>query len=157
MGVFAGAGALTTADVSATVTAELITITVADGTVDYGILPINASEDTVNLVQTQVVTNAGNVDVDLEVKSSDATGGTAWNLAASAGSDAFTHRFCVTNCDSAPVWTAFNPDNNTVVTMATNIAATSGTQDFDLEIGTPSSVSDNVLKTITVTVLATAN
>lgn len=148
------------ASVAATVTAELITISVADGSVDYGILPISTIEDTTvngNADGTQTVTNNSNVAADLVTRSSDAVGGVNWNLVGSIGADAFTHRFCVTTCDSTPVWVAFNADNTTNVSMASSVAATSGTQAFDLEIGTPSSVSDNVLKTITVTVLATAS
>ena len=141
------------ASVSATVTAELITNSVASGSVDYGILPVNTSKDTTTgPVQTQVVTNNGNINVDLGVKSSDAIGGTDWNLAATNASlDDFTH-------ESAPngsTWTAFNVDNNTYTTLANNIAASGGTQNLDLRIKTPTSVTDNILKTITVTVLAT--
>lgn len=161
LGVSMAASAANTANVSATVTAELITIVVADGVVDYGILPISTIKNTTTGTNggadgTQTVTNNSNVIVNLDVKSSDAVGGTQWNLAGSIGADAFTHKFCVTTCNSSPTWIAFNANNTTYVSLATNIAASSGTQDFDLEIGTPSSVSDNTLKTITVTVLATA-
>jgi len=60
MVVVVGANAATEATVAATVTAQLITISVADGNVDYGILPINATEDTTlngNATGTQTVTN----------------------------------------------------------------------------------------------------
>ena len=140
-----------TANVSATVTAELITISVADGSVAYGILPVNTSEDTVLLGDTQVVTNDGNVDVDLEVRSSDAVGGTEWNLAATnAALNDFTHEFA----PDGSTWTTFNVVNATYTSLATNVA-TSTDQNLDLRIKTPASVSDNVEKTITVTVLAT--
>jgi len=142
-----GAGAAPTADVLATVTAELITITVADGSVEYGILPVN----TLKIVQTQVVTNNSNVAVDLNVKSSDAIGGTQWTLATTnAALDEFTHE----SSPDGSTWTAFNVDNTTVTSLATNVAASGGTQDLDLRIGTPVSVTDNVEKTITVTVQA---
>lgn len=151
LGVGMIASAASTADVSATVTAELITITVADGSVDYGILPVNTIKDTVSPSQTQVVTNSGNVDVDLGVKSSDAVGGTDWNLAATnATLDEFTHEFA----PDGSTWTAFNADNTTYVSLATSITTT---QNLDLRIKTPASVTDNILKTITVTVLATAS
>ena len=154
MVVGVGTQAATTADVSATVTAQLITIAVADGSVDYGILPINTSANTVTLGQTQVVTNNSKVNVDLEVKSSDAVGGTQWDLAATnAALDDFTHE----SSPDGSTYTAFNVDNATYTSLATNIAATGGTQNLDLRIKTPASVTDNELKTITVTVLATAN
>ena len=153
LGIGMSVGAANTADVSATVTAELITISVADGSVDYGILPVNTNKDTVTLSQTQVVTNNGNVNVDLGVKSSDAVGGVKWNLATTNASlDDFTH-------ESAPdgsTWTLFNIDNSTYTSLAAGVIPT-GTQDLDLRIKTPTSVTDNVEKTITVTVLATAS
>jgi len=155
IGMMVGAVTLAaeTATVSATVTAELITIAVADGSVDYGILPINTSKDTVAPSQTQVVTNNSNVAVDLEVKSSDAVGGVEWNLAATAAADAFTHEFA----PDGSTWTAFNADNTIYASLTNNVSASGGTQNLDLKIGTPVSVSDNVQKTITVTVLATAS
>lgn len=76
LGVGVGASAAPTADVSATVTAELVSITSGDGTVAFGILPVDTNADTVTLGQTQSATNTGNVAVDLEVRSSDAVGGT---------------------------------------------------------------------------------
>jgi len=149
LAVGTGTGAAPTADVSATVTAELITISVADGSVEYGIVPI----DTLKVVQTQVVTNNSNVAVDLDVRSSDAIGGTQWNLAATnAALNDFTHE----SSPDGSTWTAFNVDNTTLTSLASNIAASGGTQDLDLRIKTPASVSDNVLKTITVTVVASA-
>ncbi len=153
MAVGVVATAATTADVSATVTAELISVSVSNGSVTYGILPLNTSKNTVTLTQTQVVTNNSNVAVDLEVKSSDAVGGTQWNLAATNASlDEFTHEFA----PDGSTWTGFNVDNSTYVTLgAGNIAASGGTQNLDLRIKTPTSVTDNVEKTITVTVLAT--
>ena len=132
--------------VTATVTAELITITVTDGSVDYGVLSINTSKED----NSQVVTNNSNVAVDLEVKSSDAVGGHDWDLAAAAAADAYTHEFA----PDGSSWTTFNVDNNTYASLKTNVAV-SGVQDLDLKIGTPTSVTDNEEKTITVTVLAT--
>ncbi len=145
----------TTADVSATVTAELISVSVLDGSVAYGILAVNISEDTVTLNDTQVVTNDSNVLADLGVKSSDAVGGTQWNLAATnAALDDFTHE----SSPDGSNWTLFNADNSSYTTLGTgNIAASGGTQNLDLRIKTPTSVTDNILKTITVTVLATAS
>ena len=150
-------GTVTQADesatVAATVTAQLITISVADGSVDYGILPVDTNQDTVILNDTQVVTNNGNVNVDLEVKSSDAIGGTQWNLAATnAAQEEFTHEY---SSNSGTNWATFNVDNTTYAAIVASVVA-GGTQNLDLRIKTPTSVADNALKTITVTVLATA-
>ncbi|KKO02706.1 hypothetical protein LCGC14_0101550 [marine sediment metagenome] len=141
----------TTDDVSATVTAQLVSVSVSDGIVEYGILALNTTEDTVTLVDTQTATNDGNVAADLSIRSSDAVGGTTWELAVSAGSDAFIHEFSI---DAGVSWAAFNVDNVTYSTLVNNVAA-SGNQTFDLKIGTPTASTDNVEKTITVTVQAT--
>jgi len=148
-GVFAAAGAADTANVAATVTAELISITVADGSVAYGTLAVSTNADTVTLSQTQVVTNGGNVNVDLDVKSSDAAGGTPWNLVAAVGSlDEFTHEFA----PDGSTWASFNVDNDVYTSLATSVTTT---QNLDLRIKTPTSITDGTEKTITITVLAT--
>lgn len=52
-----------TGQVSATVTAQNISLSVSDGTISYGILAVATTKATVNLspVDTQTVTNDGNV------------------------------------------------------------------------------------------------
>lgn len=145
----------TTADVTATVTVEVIAVSVSPGSVAYGNLALSEVEDTttsgLGLVQT--VTNDGNDNVDLGIKSSDAAGTTPWNLAASQASDAFTHRF---STDNGTGWTAFNVDNTSYSSLAASVASL-GEQDFDLEIGMPTASSDLDEHTITVTVQATAS
>jgi len=146
--------AATTDDVVATVTAQLVAVSVSDGAVAYGTLDLNTNQDTVTLADTQTATNDGNVNVDLGIRSSDAVSGvTDWNLAASAGTDEFIHEF---STDSGTTWTGFNVDNATYSNIASGVAA-SGTQDFDLQIGTPTASTDSVEHTVTVTVLATAS
>ncbi len=147
--------AATTADVSATVTSQLISVTVADGSVAYGVLNADTNQDTVTLSDTQTATNNGNVPENFSIRSSDATsGGTNWNLAASTGTDEFTHEFSI---DSGSNWIAFNVDNITYSSMSSSVAASGGTDNFDLRIKTPVSSTDNDEHTITVTVLATAS
>ncbi|MCH7752539.1 MAG: hypothetical protein IH898_10350, partial [Planctomycetes bacterium] len=97
-------------------------------------------------------TNYGNVSVNLGIRSSDAaSGGTDWNLAGTAGADEFTHEF---STDAGTSWTAFNTDNSTYSTLASDVAA-SGNETFDLRIGTPTSSTDSAEHTVTVTVQAT--
>ena len=148
-------GADDEATVTSTVTPELIAISVLDGAVDYGVLPLDTVEDTTlatGVNDTQEISNDGNVDVDLDVKSGDATSaGTPWNLAAARGSDEFTHEF---SDDSGSTWTTFNVDNVTYTAMSTSVSTT---QDMDLRIGTPTSSTDTLEHSITVTVLATAS
>lgn len=140
-----------TADVAATVTPQLIAVSVGDGSVDYGTLATNVTKSTLDLSDTQVVTNTGNVNVDLAVKSSDAIGGNAWNLAlTNASQDEFTHEF---SSNDGGAWASFNVVNATYTSLVTNVAVT---QNLDLRIKTPTSVTDSAQKTITVTVLASA-
>lgn len=144
-------GAQSTDDVTATVTAKLISVSVSSGTVAYGILDLNTTTTTVALGQTQTATNDSNVAVDLGIRSSDATSSsTNWNLAAAAGDNAFTHEFSTDGSSYA----AFDVNNSTYSTLVSGVAA-SGSQTFDLRIGTPTTSSDSLEHTITVTVQAT--
>ena len=113
----------------------------------------DTNQDTVTLGDTQTVQNDGNVNEDFGIKSSDAaSAGTPWNLAASTGTDQFTHEF---STNSGSSWTDFNADNNTYSSISSAIVPTN-TDDFDLQIKTPTSSTDTLEHTITVTVLATA-
>jgi hypothetical protein len=156
LGVGVSVEGATTADVSATVTAQLVSVSVSDGSIAYGILSLDTTKDTTatGVNDTQTATNDGNVTENLSIRSSDATSsGTTWELAATRGDDAFTHEFSI---NSGGAWTAFNPDNTTYSTLA-NTVATSAGQTFDLRIGTPTSSTDSVQHTVTVTVQATAS
>jgi hypothetical protein len=146
--------AATTANVSATVTAQLISVTVASGTVAYGTVVLSGTKDTTasGLNNTQTATNNGNVAEDFSISSSNATGGTQWTISGTAiGSDQYMHKFSV---NGGSTWAAMTTSNTS---LASNIAATSGTRTFDLQILTPSSSTDYTQKTITVTVLAAAH
>ena len=153
----------TEGSVSATVTPQLISVTVADGGVDYGILALSPSsaspttKSTVDLFDTQVITNNGNVNEDFSVKSSDAAGGTTpWNLvaAASISTDAYDHQY---STDDGTTYTDFPSDNGYTADIILN-KATMATANLDLKILMPTASTDtNVQKTITVTVLATAS
>lgn len=147
--------AATSVVVNATVTANVVAISVDDGVVEYGTLDLSTQQNTFTLDDTQTATNDGNVNVDLGIRSSDATStGTDWNLAASIGIiDEFTHEF---STNSGSTWTDFNPDNNSYSTIASGVTPTNS-QGFDLQIGTPSASTDIVEHTVTVTVLATAS
>src|SRR3989339_877269 len=84
-------GAAETASVTATVTAQNVSVTVADGTVTYGTTSLGSSKNTVALSDTQTATNAGNVTSQLNIKGQNST---AWTLAGTAGSDIYVHKFC---------------------------------------------------------------
>lgn len=137
--------------VSCTVTPQFVSITVSDGSVDYGTMAPGAWKDTTSdhLNDPQTVTNNGNMSVDLTIKSSDATGGTTnWTLATSPGANQFQHCFTT-------VFQSWPNLTHSYQTLAENIAS-GGTQVFHLKIHMPTSVTDASQKTITVTVQATA-
>ncbi len=152
------ASAASTSTVAATITPQNISVTVTDGSVAYGTIDLSSSKDTTTggTNDSQTATNDGNVAEDFNIKSGDATGGTTWTLAGSIGANQYKHSFCTSGsgspdpCDASPSWTAMTTNYQAV---GSNIAA-SGTRLFDLKIDTPSSTSDYVQKSITVTVQA---
>jgi len=155
---FLPAFSATEAGVTATVTVQNISITVADGTVAYGTLGANTSKDTTSggLDDTQTATNDGNVSETFNIKGSDSV---AWTLAGAAGVNQYKHEFCKTGtgvpdpCDANPVYTALTTGYQA---LATPVAAT-GTQKFDLKITTPTSSSSFAEQSVNVTVQATAS
>lgn len=161
-----GAGralAATTGTVAATVTPQNISVAVTDGSVAYGTMDLSSSKDTTSggVNDTQTATNDGNVAEDFNITSSNASGGTTWTLAGTIGANQFKHSFCTAGggspdpCDATPTWNAITTAGN-YQSLGTNIAA-SGTAKFDLKLDTPSSSTDFVQKSITVTVQAVIN
>lgn len=158
VGVVANADATDT--VSATVTPKLLTVSVSDRGVAYGTLDLGSTKNTalyhestnpngMTPADTQTATDGSNVDVGLNIMSSDAVSGITWELAASAGSNAFVHKF---STDGGANWIQL-PVNHDYATLVTSPAASS--VDFDLQITTPTITTDHVQKTITVTVQVT--
>lgn len=139
----------TTGTVAATVTPMKISVSVTDGSVAYGTLDLSSTKDTTasGLNDTQTATNDGNVAEDLNIESSDATGGTSWTLNATPGADQYEHDF---STDGGSTWT---PMSTSYAALSSNTLA-AGTKGFDLKIHTPTSSSDYLQKTITVTVQA---
>ena len=145
--------AASSASVAATVTAQNISVTVSDGTIAYGIIPVNTSKSTIaaDLNDLQTATNNGNVAEDLNIKGQDTA---AWTLGGTAGSETYVHQFCTATCTTPP--TNFNALTTNYQTLATNIA-TSGTQTFDLRITTPTSTATFTSQSADVTVQAVAH
>jgi len=134
-------------------TPAIISITLTDGAVDYGTVAVGATEDTTasGVNDTQTATNNGNVAERFQIKSSDASGGAPWTLGAEQGSNTFTHTASI---DGGSNWDIAMTAADTYYDLATSVPA-DGTQDFDLQIGMPTSVTDYGEHTITVIVLAT--
>ena len=140
--------AATTAAVTATVSAVNLAISVADGSIAYGSVNLSTATTTANNGETQVVTNDGST-MKLNVKSSDATGGTAWTLGTSIGSNIFKHEVSTTTGSTYMTFQA----TDTYLTASTTIAA-GLTQNLDFRFTTPSGSTDFVQKAITITVQA---
>ncbi|MCK9368544.1 hypothetical protein M0R04_01040 [Candidatus Dojkabacteria bacterium] len=142
-----------TASVSATVTAQNVSVTVTDGTIAYGIIPANTSKSTIStdLNDQQTATNEGNVAEDINIKGMDST---AWTLSATTDANDYVHKFCTTSCTTPP--TGYTALTTNYQTLKSDLA-TSGTQVFDLQITTPTSTSTYDPQTVDVTVQAVAH
>lgn len=121
------------------------------GTITYGTVETGQTKSTIDVTQSQVVTNDGtNSGSKINIKTSNATNGTTWTLGSSAGSNIFVHEISPnsgvgwTQLDTTDIYQTLNPN-----------LAQDGTQDLDLRITIPTS-SDAVQKSITVTLQAVA-
>lgn len=153
LAVFVSLEAAQTDAVTVTVTVQNLSVAVTDGGVAYGTMTTSAQEDTTSsgVNDSQTATNDGNITEDFNILGQN-TG--AWTLAATAGSEQYVHEFCNNgNCDSSPAWTAITTSYQQVA----NSIATSGTQEFDLRIGTPTSTSTFTQQSADVTVQAVAD
>lgn len=133
-----------------TTTAAIISISIDNGIVSYGILGAGVTKSTIDLSSTQIAKNEGNVAETFTIKSSNATGGIGWTLASNAGTDIFVHEFSTT---AGVGWTKFTT-SDVYQPFVTNIGV-SGNQSFDLRITAPTLSSDGISKTINITILAT--
>jgi len=123
----------------------------SSGVIEYGFVELSTASSTVGNGYTQTAENDGNTTEQLNVKSSDASGGTAWTLASAIGSNIFKHEFSTT---TGSTWTVM-PDSATYVTAVPSVAV-SGTANFDFRLTTPSASADYQQKSITITVQAVA-
>ena len=140
-----------TAQVSCTVTAQNIAVSISDGSIAYGTIALNSSESTLDLSDTQTVSNDGNVAENFSVEGADASGSSVtWTLSTAPGSDAFEHEF---SNDGGTGWTALTTSYQT---LASNIAA-SATTSLDLRIDMPTATTDYSEHSTTVTVMASAS
>ena len=148
------------ADVVATVTPQIVSVTIADGGVDFGIVAAGGSNDTIDgtASETQIITSASNVSTDVQIRSTDATGTTVdWNLEATIGLDQFIHSYDVDTAGAgSAVWTAFPADNSNSAVVAT-LPISGNSVTLDLKIDMPDTITDTTVHSIDVTVLATAS
>lgn len=147
------AWAASTANVVATVTAQNISVSVGNGTINYGAIAANSSRGTVSMAgSTQSATNSGNIAETFTIHGSD---GTIWRLDASSNAtqDHYTHKFCTSSCATPP--TNYTAITTGETTLATNVAASAAVP-FDLYITTPQTSSTYLSQNVDVTITATA-
>lgn len=141
-----------TADVTATVTARSVSVTVTDASVAYGNVNLSGygstTSDGVN--DTQIADNNGNYNETFNIIGTDSA---SWTLENAIGANQYTHAFCNTNlCDSAPTWTLMQQAAYT--TLSSTTVPTGGDQNFDLQIHLPSSSGSYTEQNVNVTVQA---
>lgn len=134
-------------------TAAIISVSVSDGVVTYGTLTAGSSKTTVDLTDTQTLTNDGNIMETFNIKGQNTS--CPWTLASSVGSDQYIHQFCKktdVSCSSPP--TNYTALTTSYQTLYTGVAA-SGTKQLDLRIIVPSTSSCFNSQTVDVTIQAT--
>jgi hypothetical protein len=146
------AGADVTGSVGATVTADVIAITVLDGTVAYSTLAPGGTANTVTLVDTQIITNTGNVAEDFEIKGMDSAD---WTLETAADTNKYFHGYCkdlTAGCDAAEDYTAIGTEYSAGFVES---KAALGTTTLDLWIRVPTINTATDHQHVDVTILAT--
>ena len=145
--------AATSATVTATVTAQNVSVSVSDGTVTYGTMSLSALKNTTStgLNDSQIASNDGNVTEDLNIRGQNTA---SWTLGASTAPDQYTHKFCNTDCDGSPTWTALTTSNQTLTAGVTSSATA---PHFDLQIGIPSTSGSYTQQSVDIIVQASAS
>jgi hypothetical protein len=118
----------------ATDTAGGISISVSDGTVEYGQVAVGASVSTLSPNDMQIATNNGDVAEKFSIKGQDSAN---WTLESAIGVNQYTHGFCVWttegDCDEAGNFTPLTTD---YATLAASVAI-NGAVNFHLQITAP--------------------
>ncbi len=136
--------------VNCTVSGQLVSVTVSDGIVNYGVLALGASKDTLasNLNDKQTATNTGTVTETFNISSSNADGATQdWTLADFSGENQFAHQYSV---DNGGEWIPLTAGYQQLADSKTAESSTT----FDLRLIMPTSTTDYGTHTITITVQA---
>ncbi|PJA33870.1 MAG: hypothetical protein CO184_00875, partial [Candidatus Zambryskibacteria bacterium CG_4_9_14_3_um_filter_40_16] len=127
-----------------------LAVSVSDGSIAFGSVALNTATTTAGGTgQTQTVTNDGS-DAALNVKSSNATGGTAWTLGTSPGSNVFKLEVSTT---TGSTYVTFQATDTYLTASTTFDSLTSGPLDF--RFTTPTGSTDFVEKSLTITVQVT--
>jgi len=138
--------------VTATVTAQNISVSLDNTTIAFGTIGTASTKDTTTGgVNTSITaTNNGNVAEKLNIMAANSTN---WTLGATAGSETYTMKYCTATCDTTPSWSAVGISPSYAVLAAS--VAKDATQVFDLQVGTPTTTVNYTEQSMTVTVQAT--
>jgi hypothetical protein len=152
---FINTNAADTANITATVTFQQISLTATSGTISYGTVAASGTADTVALSQSQTITNTGNVSEDFDIKGlTPTTGGTCthWTLKASGAPAAneYGHSWSI---NGGTLWTRFT---DTYSEFVSNKAA-NATATLDLKVTMPSASDCMSAQAIDVTTQASAH
>ncbi|GMX58425.1 MAG: hypothetical protein MCSN_0790 [Candidatus Microsyncoccus archaeolyticus] len=130
---------------------KLISVSIDDGSIEYGVLDSNATADTVSS-QTQTVTNNGNVTEDFEIKGYNATGGgCTWTLVSGTPStDQYKHEFSI---NSGTNWYYLGTSYQSLISSKEK----GSNFDLDLKITMPTTSDCLDAQDVDVTVLASAH
>jgi len=132
-----------------TASATIVSVSVSDGTINYGTLPVNSSKSTCTseLNDAQIVTNNGNVTENFLIMGQNSAN---WTLAATPGTNQYVHKFLNGACSTFSGGTALTTSNQT---FATGIPP-NGTATLNLQITTPTSTSYFSQQSVDVTITA---
>lgn len=135
----------------------IVSVSVSDGVVSYGSLATNATASTRSPLDTQTLTNTGNVPEDFSINGQNAIGSTQnWTLAATAGNAQYVHGFCTSSCTTPPTNYVALTTTPQLPTAFTNIG-TGNTANFDLFLNTPTVTTDFTSHAVDVTITASAH
>lgn len=137
--------------ITVTVTPKLVSLTLSDTSIDYGIVSVGVGKTATS--GTVTVTNSGNVSEDFDIEGDSATtAGGSWSLVSGSGSpgvNQFKHSFAL-----GPSFDPFTVMTTGYGDFANSVAASTG-KDFKLKIDMPSSTSVYGQYTTSVEFLAT--
>ena len=148
-----------TGQVTATVTAQSISISLDNASVAFGTIGTTDTKDTTTgakgVNDSTTATNDGNIVEDFDIQASNSTN---WDLETPAAPEVYTMKFCTDNCDAAPTWSMVGRAAHTeYARLASSVAsASANTRVFDLQVGTPTTTTQTGEQAITVTVRAAA-
>ena len=148
-----GSGA--SGQVTLTYTPSIVSVTVSDGTINYGVIAAGGQKSTIasSLNNTQVATNDGNLTENFNIRGSNTVD---WTLAAASGSNIYVHEFCTAGsgspdpCDSGGTWSKMT---TAYQSLSTNVSA-SQSRRFDLRLTTPVSSTSSAQQSSVVTIQA---